>query len=265
MVLYFSATGNTEFIAREIASRLGDECVNLLSRVRANDLSPLESDRPYVICAPVYVCEMPRFMAGFLKKLPLLGSKEVYFIFTSGGYCGPSGVLAKRIVKSKHMVYRGCAEFKMPRNYIASDSYPMLAREETERRIRDSYARLDEVASGIREGARLRARHVFLFETLITLPINPYWCKRKLTAKDFYATDACIGCGKCERLCPLGNVSLTDGKPVWSDACTHCMACIANCPTNAIEYGNVTQGKERYVFSKYRYVTDEIKANTPKE
>ena len=32
MVLYFSATGNTEFIAREIARGLNDECINLLER-----------------------------------------------------------------------------------------------------------------------------------------------------------------------------------------------------------------------------------------
>jgi ferredoxin len=35
------------------------------------------------------------------------------------------------------------------------------------------------------------------------------------------------------------------------------MACIGNCPVNAIEYGNVTQEKERYIFKKYRYVIDE--------
>lgn len=34
MVLYFSATGNTEFIARELAKRTNDECVNLLERIK---------------------------------------------------------------------------------------------------------------------------------------------------------------------------------------------------------------------------------------
>ena len=57
MVLYFSATGNTEFIAQEIARRLDDECVNLLERFKTNDHSPLHSDKPFVICAPVYVCD----------------------------------------------------------------------------------------------------------------------------------------------------------------------------------------------------------------
>ena len=104
MVLYFSATGNTEFIAQEIARRLDDECVNLLTRFQNHDHTPLHSDKPFVICAPVYVCEMPRFMAKYLQEQTFSGSRDVYFIFTSGGYCGISGVLAKSIFKKKGMV-----------------------------------------------------------------------------------------------------------------------------------------------------------------
>ena len=36
------------------------------------------------------------------------------------------------------------------------------------------------------------------------------------------------------------------------------MACIANCPKRAIEYGNITQGKDAYIFKKYRYVIDNL-------
>ena len=43
MVLFFSATGNTEFIARRIAMALGDECLNLLDRVKKKDHSVLYS------------------------------------------------------------------------------------------------------------------------------------------------------------------------------------------------------------------------------
>ena len=94
----------------------------------------------------------------------------------------------------------------------------------------------------------------FSLKPLITLPFNPVWCKYKLTAKDFYAEASCIGCGKCERLCPLNNVNIVDKKPVWSNQCTHCMACIGNCPVNAIQYGNITKSKEPYNFGKYEYV-----------
>ena len=103
MVLYFSATGNTEFLAKELAARLNDQCVNLLSRIKSQNYEPLHSDKPFIICAPVYVCEMPRFLSKYLKKQTFSGSKEVYCIFNSGGYCGISGVLAKSLFKKKHM------------------------------------------------------------------------------------------------------------------------------------------------------------------
>lgn len=258
MILYFSATGNTEFIAKELAKQLEDECINLLDRVKTNDYTTLYSEKPYIICAPVYVCEMPRFMSKYLKKQTFTGNKNVYFIFTSGGYCGISGQLAKSMFRKKKMNYRGHAEFKMPRNYVANDAYPMLSTEEIEKRIVDSHEMLDSVVANIKAGSKLTARHIFLFETLITVPFNPVWCKLKLRAKDFFSTDKCVGCGKCVKLCPLNNISLKEKKPVWEDNCTHCMACIGNCPTQAIEYGNITQDKEQYNFGKYRYVVDAL-------
>ena len=258
MVLYFSATGNTEWIAKEIAKRIDDEAVNLLSRIKNEDLSPIHSEKPFIICAPVYVCEIPRFMTKFLKKVDFTGSRDVYFILTSGGYCGPSGPLLRKIFKAKKMVCHGHAEFKMPRNYVASDDYPMLEKEQVEERLKGAYECLDKVANDIIAGNKLTARHVALFETLITVPFNPVWCKFKLTAKGFHVEGSCLGCGKCAKLCPLNNIRIVDKKPVWDNHCTHCMACIANCPTNAIQYKDITQKKDPYIFGKYKYVITEL-------
>ena len=258
MVLFFSATGNTEFIARQLALKLGDDCLNLLDRVKRGDHTPLHSDKPFIICAPVYVCEMPRFLARYLKKQTFTGSREVYFIFTSGGYAGISGQLAKAMVRKKKMKYLGHAEFKMPRNYVANDHYPMLPAEQVQERILNSCRHLEEVVADIQAGRKLKARHIWLFETIITLPFNPVWSRLKYKTDDFYTTDACVGCGKCERLCPLNNISLKDRKPVWGQECTHCMACIANCPTEAIEYGTVSRNKENNRCSKYAPVVQEL-------
>ena len=258
MVLFFSATGNTEFIARQLALKLGDDCLNLLDRVKRGDHSPLHSEKPFIICAPVYVCEMPRFLARYLKQQTFTGSREVYFIFTSGGYAGISGQLAKAMVRKKKMKYLGHAEFKMPRNYVANDHYSMLPAEQVQERILNSCRHLEEVVADIQAGRKLKARHIWLFETIITLPFNPVWSRLKYKTDDFYTTDACVGCGKCERLCPLNNISLKNRKPVWGQECTHCMACIANCPTEAIEYGTISQTKEKYRFSKYAHVVQEL-------
>ena len=50
------------------------------------------------------------------------------------------------------MNYRGHAEFKMPRNYVANTSYPMLGREETEERILNSHEMLHSVVADINNG-----------------------------------------------------------------------------------------------------------------
>ena len=71
-------------------------------------------------------------------------------------------------------------------------------------------------------------------------------------ATKFCATDACIGCGKCVERCVLNNIRLENGKPKWGEHCTHCMACICGCPTEAIEYGKTSRGKRRYQCPEYR-------------
>ena len=51
---------------------------------------------------------------------------------------------------------------------------------------------------------------------------------------------------------------IVDKKPVWGDSCTHCMACIANCPKKSIQYGEVTKNKEAYLFGKYESFVREL-------
>lgn len=263
MILYFSATGNTRFVAEELARMLGDDTLDLLDRIRRHDYGTIHSDVPFVICSPVYVGEMPRFLAAYLKKAELVGNRDVYFVFTSGGYAGISGVLAHAIARKKHMRYRGCAEITMPGNHIVSNAFQMRDRSAVMQRIVDARACIPSLARSIQAGERLLSRHVWLLETLATVPFNPAWCHLKQGVREFYVTDACVSCGLCERLCPLGIIRLDeDGMPTWNATrCAHCMSCIQNCPHEAIEYDMRTQHKERYRFDKYRFALEEGEAS----
>ncbi len=252
MVLFFSATGNTSYIAQKCADYLDDECVDLLSRIRNKDYSALNSDKPFIICSPIYVCEMPYFLQDFLRKVTFLGAREFYFIFTSGGYSGCASVLAKSFCRKRKFIYKGSADVIMPRNYIANEIYPMQDNETIIKVLNAAEEKLPEIFSIIKNNGTLKSRHVYLFETLSILPVAAFWFRFKMGAKKFYSRDSCVTCGKCVKVCPLNNVSIKDGRPVWGKFCTHCMACIANCPKEAIEYGNITQGKERYLFKKYQ-------------
>ena len=48
--------------------------------------------------------------------------------------------------------------------------------------------------------------------------------------------EKCVGCGRCEEVCPHGVFNVTDKKAriVEKDMCMECGACAMNCPANAI-------------------------------
>ena len=251
MVLYFSATGNTKYVAEQLAKRIGDESMDLLARIRDKNYSPIYSEKPFVVCTPIHVCEMPRFLAAYLRKVPLTGSREVYFISTSGGYAGIAGNLAKTLFKKKGMTFMGHTDIKMPPNYPVSKRYKLLSPGETVKRLREGARMIPGVAARIRKGQEIKDRYVFLFEKIIILPVNPVWAGVRFTTKPFSATEDCIGCGKCAKLCPLNRIRLVNKRPEWEGSCAHCMACIANCPAEAIEYAHVKKGVEKYRIGKY--------------
>lgn len=65
-------------------------------------------------------------------------------------------------------------------------------------------------------------------------------------AKKFWVDEKCTGCGQCAAICPVGSVSMKEGKPVWLDRCEQCGACMQWCPEEAIQFENRTTGYGRY-------------------
>ena len=62
----------------------------------------------------------------------------------------------------------------------------------------------------------------------------------------YHVNDDCISCGICRKVCPAGNITIEDGKPVFHHQCKSCMACIQHCPKRAINYQEKTQKRRRY-------------------
>ena len=265
MIIYYSATGNTEFIAKELASRLGDNCLNILDYVKRDIPLEVSSEKPFILCCPVYICAIPVFLVDFFRKMRLSGNKNIYFVFTSAGYAGMSANIGKHIARKLGLKFLGGAEFHMPRNYVVSGHYPPNTEDEIKDRLLTSYKKLDQVSEAIRKGQKIKERHVWLFEKIIINPVVPLWTKYMYKTAPFYVTDACIGCKKCENNCPLNVVSLKDGKPVWTKkTCTFCMSCIQNCPVRAIEYKDRTENKPRYTFGKYKKIIEQAKEGEAK-
>lgn len=56
-------------------------------------------------------------------------------------------------------------------------------------------------------------------------------------------SEQCNGCGICAKICPMGNISIREGKASYGDCCTRCYACYHRCPEKAIVYKKKTIGQ----------------------
>lgn len=248
MVLYFTGTGNSEFVAQKIAQSLGDELLNIGERIKENSIGELYDEKRFVIVTPTYAWRIPRIVESFLKKTDFSGSKKLWFVMNCGGEIGNAEKYIASLCCEKGVDYMGVFPVVMPENYIAMFSVP--DKEEARAITKKAVPLIESAAKTIKEGKKFLKPRNNLYDRLMSGPVNTLFYSLFVKADAFSADERCIGCGKCEKLCPLGNIKLKNKKPVWGKDCTHCMACICHCPTEAIEYGKKSVGKRRYRFEK---------------
>lgn len=248
MILYFSGTGNSAYVAERIGKEIQDDVVDVFEKIRNRDYAEIHADNPWVIVAPTYAWRIPRILQEWLEKTSLSGSKEIYVIMTCGGSVGNAGKYLKKLCDAKNMQYRGCYPIVMPENYVAMFSTP--TKEEALEIIERAEGEIDKAANLLKEGGLFPPLSSSFVDNMNSGIVNDIFYPLFVHAKKFYAKDTCISCGKCANVCPLHNIRLENGRPVWGKDCTHCMACICRCPCEAIEYGNKSRGKARYTCPK---------------
>lgn len=244
MICYFSPTGNSEYVAKRLGHCLHDEVLDLFAKLRSHDTSPLTSTKPWVFVTPTYAWRIPKIVYEWLAKVVLSGNQQVYFVMTCGANIGNAGAYLQTLCTQKQWIFKGCAEIVMPENYIALFTTPDL--QEAQAIIEHSEPVIDAIAKQIQTGEAFRRTAPSWVDKLESGPVNPLFYSLFVHAKKFHVSDACISCGLCVRKCPLCNIELKAGKPVWGAQCTHCMACISHCPKAAIEYGKHSVGQVRY-------------------
>lgn len=237
MIVFFSGTNNSAFVARSLANLLGDECVPIFSRSLCND-------KPIVFVCPTYCWRIPRFFSRLVKKSRFIVPKQAYFVQTCGSEIGNSAHYNRKLCISAGLDYKGTAAVLMPENYIAMYDSPSL--EEAHRIVERSKPAIIDIANRISKGLVLKDERPTLWFRFLSGPVNPLFYCFFVRDKAFWTTDACISCTHCQKVCPMKNISMEEGRPAWHGKCTSCMACIASCPKKAIEYGKKSKGRTRY-------------------
>ena len=249
MIVYYTGTGNSRYCAELLADKLEEEVFDTFRTIKNQTKAELVSETPWVFVSPTYCWQLPHIFEDFIRKATFHGNKDAYFVMTCGGEIGNAGAKIRQLCQEVGLHYKGVLPVVMPENYIAMFEVPSA--ELAKRIILVAKRPLLRATKMIQKGEHFPKQKVNLADKFKSGPLNPIFYKLFVKAKPFYATDACIGCGKCTKACVLSNITMKDNKPVWGDKCTHCMACICSCPGEAIEYGKKSHGKPRYQCPEY--------------
>ena len=233
----FSASGNTLRVAKLFSERLserGAECE--IVRIREDMAAPdVASADTLVIGYPVHGFNAPQNVVDFAKGLPECENKVYYIIKTSGEPLhvnDASSRILDRILKKKGYIKRGEFHYVMPYNMIFRHSDDMAALMWQAAR-NTAPADADKIFAG--EEAQLKAgllAVVTRFVVAVEHKAMPYLGRLFKVKKE-----KCISCGKCAKLCPMLNIEMKDGLPVFGKNCIGCTACSFNCPADAISIG----------------------------
>lgn len=243
-IYYFTGTGNSLKVARDLAKELsGASVVNLAKAI--NSQTGLSAERIGIIF-PVYMFGMPLIISRFIKSLKESRANYIFAVATYGGALGNALGQAKKELWRQGLKLNCGFGVRMPGNY--TPLYAALQKDKQDELFLQEGKKVKEIAAIIAKNEdRKIEKNNFLFNAVFSGIIYKLASPRiPFLDKDFWADENCSRCGTCAKVCPVNNIKLIDARPVWLHKCEQCFACLHWCPPEAIQYGKNTIGRRRY-------------------
>lgn len=243
-IFYFSGTGNSLQVAKSLTEQLKETHLQpMASLVHEQEIQVDAECIGFVF--PVYMLGIPMIVAEFIKKIKLNPSTYVFTVVTCGGLPGMAFKQIDQLLKPQSTHIHSAFVVKMPGNNIRR--YEAKSDEDQVKLFQQAAIDVQNMSTLIqkRQAVKIENSH-----PLITNLLAPVLYKKlqnqSETLPDFQVTPQCIGCGLCQKVCPVKNIQMIENRPKWGNNCQQCMACIQHCPKEAIEYGKKTVGRKRY-------------------
>jgi len=242
-IYWFSGTGNSLHVARRIAEGLGDAELLPIARAVYEDFRPAER---IGIVFPVYAWGPPELVARFLReKFEAPKDAYVFLAMTCGGSAGSAGKIAANLLGQRGVQPAAVYSLRMVENYPPMGGPPKPQKQDAH--LAAAEGEIARIVESVRAGTRGHADKQNWLLNLIGPAIYPMFIHRvgEADAK-FSVDDKCNQCGLCERICPVADIELVDGRPRWLGHCQQCYACYHFCPQQAIQRGRKTENQPRY-------------------
>lgn len=232
IILYFTGTGNSLYVARE----LGGEGAELLSIPQMVKQGRYEFEADEIgIVYPIYGHMPPNMVHQFIQKANLKAEYKFAVLTYGNRKCNAveiwddiSRQAEERFdyITTLIMVDNWLPNFDMNEQILIDKYIP-----ENLQRIAADLAGRKRWHEPVTEEER--AQHQGFLERTGIDPSTGFVLKSE---RYFTVTDACIGCGACVSVCPRGNYALSPQGVKMQGEGEFCFACIQNCPQKAIRF-----------------------------
>lgn len=259
MICFFSATGNSRYVAEELSGRLGDNrLVDLSAFMKRNDAEKTFCVAPgerIGFVFPVHSWGLPKMLGEVIASLSFAGyapeSNYCYMLCTCGDDAGRTYFQWKAAVARCGLTGDAAFSVFMPNTYVLLPGFDVDDKTTEERKLHNAPFVVGRTAQRIKTGVKGDLTFHGRFSRLKSDIIYPLFM-RSVSDKPFRVdTSGCVGCGLCARLCPTGNIKMERDasgrqRPTWHGNCLNCLACYHGCPAGSIAFGRRTSGKGRY-------------------
>ena len=238
VVYYFSGTGNTEAVAKQLVKALNKlEHETVLRKIENAESKFVEADlHEYDIMGigyPILGGGTPGLVISFIRSLPKHLKKDIFIFKTAADIVKFNHTASESIIR--RLRKKGCDVF-YDRIFAMGSNWFI---EYDDRMVKQLYGVIPEKTEHMAEeitSGRHRVYEPPLWLTILCRILNflEENAGARIFGKTLHAADSCTGCGVCAGRCPAGNIKLND-KPVFGFKCMMCMRCVYSCPVSAIK------------------------------
>lgn len=252
MIFYFSATGNSSWVAKKLSMTFGEHLFSIsdeLKKKQERYSYYLQKGEKVFFVFPVHTWGPAVPVNRFIGRLNLqnYNGQAIYSICTCGSDCGHTDKIIKNSLKKQGLVLTACYSLSMPNTYILMKGFDTDSKEIVEKKLHDAPNGLCSIIESIKKGNIDKSLyHKSLFPVFKSTVLYSIFVRFVIGKNKFHTTNKCISCGLCTKVCPSETIKMINGKPNWRNTCIQCTACIHRCPVHAIEYGDITIKKGRY-------------------
>lgn len=251
MIIFFSGTGNSQFVAQELSKQLNDNDVVHLRGEMLYDPAKsclATSKRRVIWVFPTYSWGVPPVIKRFIAECNFAGAVSATHIMvtTCGDDIGETAAQWRKIISGRDWTPGQAYSVIMPNTYVLMKGFDVDSPSLAEKKLAEAPARIAEIAAHISGNTSGDLLTKGSWPKIKSAIVYPYFVKFCMSPKPFRTNANCTGCGKCARECPMDNITMGAKCPHWHDRCALCLRCYHICPHDAVEYGSATKDKGQY-------------------